>query len=112
MRPLRPRAWYGARCRLGAAAPVVTSGMGCGLRSLWIGAGFGPPRTPPVEGKGAAVWPGRRAESRRACHPLEPQALADGQWRQFPVAECVGQRAHGAPARAVARGDHVEVEAI
>ena len=44
---------------------VVTSGMGCGLRSRWKGAGFGPPRTPPVEGEGEAVWRRSRAESRR-----------------------------------------------
>src|SRR5476649_1479602 len=58
MRPLRPLATYGARWGLGAAgsdaAVVVTSGMDVDSAHWFWSAGFGPPRTPPVEGDGGA----------------------------------------------------------
>src|SRR3954467_10931205 len=80
MRPLSPRAWYCAIWLLGAAAPVVTSGMdvdsaqdgrGRGLdlpaprRWKARAGGLAPPRPPPVEGEGGRVSPSLRTESRR-----------------------------------------------
>ena len=84
--------------------------MGCGLRSRWKGAGFGPPRTPPVEGEGGAVSPRSRGGIKApltapagACSHRLARILQDS--RSVRAVSTIWLGGHPMDERSIARSD-------